>query len=68
MCDLCVYICVSVTFVIIGRIFAKIKNVKNDDYKFLYFPSIGAITNVIFRDLDLLFQGQIFKMLISRKR
>ena len=32
-----------------------------------FLSSIGAIAKVVFSDLDLLFKGQIFQMLISRK-
>ena len=37
-------------------------------YRFWYLPLNGAIPKVVLCDVSLLFQGQIFQMLISRKR
>ena len=43
------------------------KNVWCDTtYRICYLPSTGAITKVALRDVDLLFQSQLFKKLISR--
>ena len=53
--SICVYVCVFITFLITGRILTKIKNVKNNVYRFLDLPSNGAIANVILHDPDLLF-------------
>ena len=50
------------------HILAKFKNVKMTFCSFLYFPPNGAIGKVVIRDIDLLFQDQIFKLLICLKR
>ena len=44
---------------------ANIKKVKNHVYRFRYLSLNVAIANAILRDLDLLVEGQLFKMLIS---
>ena len=53
---------------IIGRISAKINNVKDDVYRFLYLQSNGAITKIVRCDLDLLFEGNKFETLLSLKQ
>ena len=62
-------VCLSVCYFGEHRSYiSKIKKyIKNDVYKFWYFPSNGAISKVVLYDHDLICQGQIFQMLISRK-
>ena len=47
---------------------SKCENAWHDSYRFWYLPSNGAIAKVELPDFDLLFQGQLFRMLISRQR
>ena len=60
--------CVFVTNVSTGQILAKIKNEKNDVHRFCHLQSTCHIASVVFCDLDLLLQCQIFKMSIFQKR
>ena len=55
MC-VCVCVCLSVTLLRTGRTLAKIKNVENNVCLF------GVITKIVFRDLNLHFQFQMFKI------
>ena len=64
----CVCVWVCVTIVSTGQILAKIKNVKNDGYRFWHLQSGCDIASVVLRHHDQLFQGHIFQMLISRQR
>ena len=68
----CVCVCASVWCVCVrivrkGQILAKIKNVKNEVYRFWRVESGCDISSVVLRDLDL-FQVQVFQMSIFRKR
>ena len=57
-----VFLCVSIRIVRIDHTLEKIKNVKNDVCRFLHLhlPPNGIITNIAFRDRDLLFGGLTF--------
>ena len=59
----CVFVCLSVsdTFVRTGRILAKIINVKNNVCRFWHLPSNTVIAQIVLRDLDLNFHGQVSK-------
>ena len=50
-----------------GQILAKFKNV-NDVYRFWRLQYCCSIARVVLRDLNLLYQGKIFQISISRKR
>ena len=52
---LCVYVCVSVSFVTTVRVLAKIKYVKNDVCRLRYSPSKYVTAKIVVRDLDLFF-------------
>ena len=62
------YVYQSVTFVTTVRILAKIKNVKNDVCRFPYSPSKYVTAKIVLRDVDLLFERLMFKIVISLKR
>ena len=67
----CFSVCLSVTFVIAGRILTKIKKIKkfkNGVCKFRYSLSKYATAKIVHRDLDLLFEGKHFKIFIYPKR
>ena len=57
----CSSVCVCKRIVRTGQILAKIKNVKNDVYRFLHLQSACDIDSVVLHDFDQLFQGQIFQ-------
>ena len=46
----------------------KIKNVKNIVCIFLHFPSNGIKAKIVLQDFYVLFEGQTFSILISKKR
>ena len=52
----------------ISKIVKASAKLQGDIYKFQHLPSNSIIANVVLFDLDLVFQGQIFQMSISRKR
>ena len=65
----CVCVCVLLSLTQLGRILAKIKNVKNDVCRLRHLLSNGAIAKkIILRNLDLLFEGHTFEMLLALKR
>ena len=62
---LSISVCACFNFVSSCHSFVKIKKCKNDAYRFWYFSLNGTIANVILCDLDLLLQGQKFKLFKS---
>ena len=57
--------CPSVKIVRTGHTLAKIKNVKNDDSRFIHLPFNCAIVKIAFLDLDLFLEVKILIFYIS---
>ena len=51
----------SITFVRTGRTLEKIKNVNMTFVNILHLPSNGVIAKIVFRDLELHFEGRRFE-------
>ena len=61
-------VCLCVTFIVTGRILAKIRNAKNDVCRFRYWPWNGEISEIVLRDLHLHFESTKFDTLLSLGR
>ena len=63
------YYCYLLTYLLYLKLLAKhASHASYGFYRFWYLPLNGAISVVVLYDVSLLFHGQIFQILLSRKR